>query len=333
MVDLSTTFMGLKLKNPIVPSASPLSRKVDTIKKMEDAGAAAVVMYSLFEEQIQFEAEELEHYLEFGTYKNAESLTYFPDLGQYNLGADEYLDHIRKAKAAVDIPIIGSLNGVTRGGWTDYARKIEQAGADGLELNLYYVATNPKVPGADVDKMYLDVVRAVKQSVKIPVAVKVSPFFSSTANMAQQLDSAGADALVLFNRFYQPDLDLEKLEVVPRLVLSTSTELRLPLRWTAILYGQIKASIALTTGIHQTEDVVKAVMAGADVANVCSVLLKGGVGKIGELIGGLTTWMEGREYASVAEMKGGLSQKGVAEPAAFERANYLKTLNAFRKDI
>ena len=333
MVDLSTTYMGLKLKNPIVPSASPLSRKIDMIKKLEDAGAAAVVVYSLFEEQVKFEAAELEHYLEFGTYKYAESLTYFPDLGQYNLGAEEYLEHISKAKSAVGVPIIGSLNGVTRGGWIEYARKIEQAGADGLELNLYYVAANPKLSGADVEKMYLDVVKAVKQSVKIPVAIKVSPYFSSTANMALQLDSAGADALVLFNRFYQPDLDLDKLEIVPRLALSTSAELRLPLRWTAILYGRIKASMALTTGIHQSEDVVKAVMAGADVANVCSVLLKGGVGKIGELLNGLTTWMESKEYASVGKMKGSLSQKSVAEPAAFERANYLKTLNAFRKDI
>jgi dihydroorotate dehydrogenase (fumarate) len=333
MADLSTTYMGLTLKNPIVPSASPLSRKIDSIKRMEDAGAAAVVMYSLFEEQINFEAEQLVHYLEYGTDSYAESLNYFPDLGEYNLGGEEYLNHIRKAKETVDIPIIGSLNGLTTSGWIEYASKMEQAGADGLELNVYFVAANPKLSGADVEAMYLEILKAVKQNVKIPVAMKLSPYFSSMAAMAAQLDEAGANALVLFNRFYQPDLDLAKLEVVPRLELSTSQEMKLPLRWIAILYGRIKASMALTSGVHNAEDVAKAITAGADVANVCSVLLQQGVGKISELVGGLDAWMQTKGYSSIAEMKGALSQESVAEPAAFERANYIKVLNKFNPKL
>ena len=333
MVDLSTTYMGLKLKNPIVPSASPLSHEISTIKKMEDAGAAAVVVYSLFEEQIKHEAEQLVHYLEYGTYSFAEALTYFPDLGEYKTGGEGYLEHIRKAKDAVGIPIIGSLNGITQSGWVEYASKIEQAGADGIELNVYFVAANPKLSSADVEAMYLDTLRAVKQSVKIPVAMKLSPYFSSMANMAAQLDQAGADALVLFNRFYQPDLDLSKLEVVRHLELSTSEEMKLPLRWVAILYGRIQASMALTSGIHQTEDVAKAIMAGADVANVCSVLLAEGFGKIGKLVDGLAAWMETKGYGSLNEMRGVLSQKSVAEPVAFERANYIKILQEFKPNI
>ena len=256
-------------------------------------------------------------------------MTYFPELGEYKVRGEEYLEHIRKAKEAVDIPVIASLNGVTQSGWVEYATKIEQAGADGLELNVYYVAANPKFSGTDVEAMYLDALKAVKKSVRIPVAMKLSPYFSSTSFMAQQLVGAGADALVLFNRFYQPDLDLAELAVVPNLELSTSAEMRLPLRWVAILYGRTQASLALTTGIHETDDLVKAVMAGADIANVCSVLLLEGVGRIGTLIDGLAAWMEANGYASVDEMKGVLSQKSVAEPAAFERANYIKTLQAF----
>ena len=333
MVDLNTTYMGLSLKNPVVPSASPLSREIDSIKKMEDAGAPAVVLYSLFEEQIKFEAGELEHYLEYGTNSFAEALTYFPDLGEYHLGAEEYLEHVRKAKEAVDIPVIASLNGVTQSGWVEYATEIEEAGADGLELNVYFVAANPKLGGADVEGMYLDTLKTVKGSVKIPVAMKLSPYFSSMASVAVQLDETGADALVLFNRFYQPDLDLTNLEVVSNLKLSTSEEMKVPLRWVAILYGRIEASMALTGGVHKTEDVVKAIMAGADVANVCSVLLADGVDKIGELVDGLAAWMDIRGYASIAEMKGALSQKSVAEPAAFERANYIKVLQEYKPNI
>jgi len=333
MVDLNTTYMGLSLKNPVVPSASPLSREIDSIKKMEDAGAPAVVLYSLFEEQIKFEAGELEHYLEYGTNSFAEALTYFPDLGEYHLGAEEYLEHIRKAKEVVDIPVIASLNGVTQSGWVEYATEIEEAGADGLELNVYFVAANPKLRGVDVEGMYLDTLKTVKGSVKIPVAMKLSPFFSSMASIAVQLDEAGADALVLFNRFYQPDLDLTNLEVVPHLELSTSKEMKVPLRWVAILYGRVEASMALTGGVHKAEDVVKAIMAGADVANVCSVLLADGVDKIGELVDGLAAWMDTRGYASIDSMKGALSQKSVAEPAAFERANYIKVLQEYKPNI
>lgn len=333
MVDLSTTYMGLKLKNPVVPSASPLSQNLDTIKKMEDAGAAAVVLHSLFEEQLANEAAELEHYLEYGTYRFAESLTYFPDLGDYKLQGEEYLEHIRKAKEAVDIPIVGSLNGVSLGGWTEYARKIEEAGADALELNAYYIAADMDMSGPQVEQMYLDVLKEVKGHVKIPVAMKLSPYFSAMANMAARLDQAGADALVLFNRFYQPDIDLDSLEVKPRLVLSSSEEMRLPLRWVAILYGRVEASLALTTGVHTPRDVARAITAGADVVHVCSVLLSDGIGQLGRLVSGLIEWMESEEYRSVSEMKGSLSQKAVPEPVAFERANYIKTLHEYRTGL
>jgi dihydroorotate dehydrogenase (fumarate) len=331
MVDLSTTYMGLELKHPVVPSASPLSRDLATIKAMEDAGAAAIVMHSIFEEQIEFEQETLHHFLEQGTELFSEALTYFPPMPEYRVGPEEYLDHIRQAKDAVDIPIIGSLNGISLGGWVDYARQIEQAGADGVELNIYFVAANPKTEAAEVEKLYLDILAAVKENVQIPVALKLSPFFTSMANVARRVDGAGADALVLFNRFYQPDIDLENLEVERGLVLSTSEEMRLPLRWIAILYGRITASLALTSGIHTPQDVLKAVMAGSDVANVCSVLLKNGLGKIGELVDGVRFWMEEYEYESIRQMKGSLSQQAVAEPAAFERANYIRILQTYQR--
>ena len=274
MTDLTTHYMGLSLKNPIVPSASPLSKKVSGIRQMEDAGAAAVVMYSLFEEQIDMEALAQHHFIEQATFVSAEATAYFPKAADYNRGPDGYLELIRAAKAAVDIPIIGSLNGVTPGGWTRYARLIEEAGADALELNVYLIPTRTDVAGPEIEQVYLDVLRQVKASVSVPVAMKLSPFFSALPHMAQRLDAAGADALVLFNRFYQPDFDLEELTVTPNLVLSRSEEMRLPLRWIAILYGHVKASLALTTGIHTPEDVLKAMMAGADVANVASVLLR-----------------------------------------------------------
>ena len=267
-MDLSTTFLGLKLKNPFVPSASPLMRKVDNIKRMEDAGAAAIVLHSLFEEEIRHADHELDHYLSYGAENFAEAAGFFPDLELYNRGPEGYLDHMRRVKAAVSIPVIGSLNGVSTGGWVDYAKKIQDAGADALELNMYYVAADPAQSSADVEKMYLDLVREVKSNLRIPVAVKIGHHFSAFANMAQKFDQVGADALVLFNRFYQPDFDLESLEVVPDLNLSSSYELRLRLRWVAILHGRIKADLAVTGGIHTAEDVIKAVMAGANVAMV-----------------------------------------------------------------
>lgn len=329
MVDLTTTYMGLTLKNPIVPSASPLSKSVSDIVRLAENGAAAVTMYSLFEEQIDMEALAQHHFLEQGSYSYAEALTYFPQTIEYNRGPEEYLDLIRQAKAAVDIPIIASLNGATPGGWIGYARMMEQAGADAIECNVYLIPTRLDQDAAAIENIYLEVLKAVKATVKVPVAMKLSPFFSSLPNMAYRLDRAGADALVLFNRFYQPDLDIEELTVAPNLILSQSTELRLPLRWIAILYGHIKASLALTTGVHTAEDVVKAIMAGADVANVASVLLAQGVEKIPELLSGLQHWMEMHEYESVSQMKGALSQRSCPEPAAFERANYMKVLRSW----
>ena len=331
-MDLTTTYMGMTLKNPIVPSASPLSENLDNIRRMEDAGAAAVVMYSLFEEQITLESHQLDHYLSYGVESFAEALSYFPDMGVYKVGPDEYLDRISRAKEAVDIPIIGSLNGVSTGGWIDYARRIEQAGADALELNVYYIATDLQMTGAEVEQLYLNVLRDVKKVVSIPVAMKLSPYFSSTANMAYRLAEAGADALVLFNRFYQPDFDLENLEVVPRLTLSNPYELRLPLRWVAILYGRVPVDLAITSGVRNLEDVLKGLMAGAKVTMLASELLQNGITRMSQILEGMAQWMQEYEYVSVAQMQGSMSQRSVAEPAAFERANYMKMLSSWRPD-
>ena len=332
-MDLTTSYMGLKLKNPIVPSASPLSEKVDTVKALEDAGAAAIVVYSLFEEQITHEANALDFYLSQTGESYAEALSYFPHTEDFKLGPDEYLNHISKIKQSVDIPIIGSLNGVSVGGWMKYAKNIEEAGADGLELNVYYIPTDNNLPGSQVEQIYINNLMAVKENISIPVAVKLSPYFSSMANLAKKLDSAGANALVMFNRFYQPDFDLETLEVVPNLTLSSKWELRLPLRWLAILYGNVKASLAATSGVQDYEDILKVVMAGGDVAMMCSELLRHGPERIQQILKGLENWMEEKEYVSIEQMKGSMSQKSVAEPAAFERANYMKTLQSFRPII
>jgi dihydroorotate dehydrogenase (fumarate) len=329
-MDLSTTYLGLKLKNPIVPSASPLSHTIDGMKRMEDAGASAIVMYSLFEEQIEHEKAEVEHYLSYGVESFAESLTYFPQVGDYNLGPDEYVELMRKAKKALGIPIIGSLNGISVGGWISYARKLQDAGADALELNVYYIPTDPQLVSQDVEDRYLEVLHAVKETVRIPIAMKLSPFFTSLAHMAQRLVNGGASGLVLFNRFYQPDIDIEALEVRPNLNLSSSNALRLPMRWIGILHGRVKASLAATSGIHTAQDVIKAVMAGADVTMVCSELLKQGTGRITEILADLNKWMIEHEYVSIEQMKGSMSQKSVADPAAFERANYMKALQSFK---
>ena len=329
-MDLTTTYLGLNLKNPIVPSAGPLSHTVDSMKRLEDAGASAIVMYSLFEEQIVHDAAELNYFLTQGTESFAEALTYFPEADDYNLGPEEYVEHIHRAKGALGIPVIGSLNGISTGGWVKFAKKIEEAGADAIELNVYYIPTEPNLPGTEVEERYLEVLRAVKSTVKIPVAMKLSPFFSSMANMAHKLDAAGANGLVLFNRFYQPDIDLETLEVAPNVILSTPQALRLPLRWVAILHGRVKASIAATSGIHTSEDVLKMLMAGADVTMMCSALLKHGPGRIREVLAELTQWMQEHEYNSVKQMKGSMSQKSVADPTAFERANYMKALNSYK---
>jgi dihydroorotate dehydrogenase (fumarate) len=331
-MDLTTTYMGLALKNPIVPSASPLSRSVESICRLEDAGAGAIVMYSLFEEQITQESRQLDHYLSYGIESFAEALNYFPDMETYNVGPDEYLNLISRAKMAVDIPIIGSLNGVSTGGWIEYARKIEEAGADALELNVYYIPTDIGMTGTEVEQMYVDVVRDVKQSVTMPVAVKLSPYFSATGNMAYRLAEAGAEALVLFNRFYQPDFDLDSLEVVPHLVLSHSDELRLPLRWVAILYGRVPVDFAITSGVHTCEDVLKGLMAGAKVTMIASELLQHGLHRMNDILQEMRDWLEEREYESVAQMQGSMSQQNVGEPAAFERANYMKVLQSWQPD-
>lgn len=329
-MNLTTNYLGMLLKNPVVASSSPLSHSVDSIRRLEDAGAAAVVMYSLFEEQIGFDSYYIDYHLTQGTDSYAESLSYFPDMQSYNVGPDEYLNLIRRAKEAVDIPIIGSLNGASVGGWTDYASLIEEAGADALELNVYYLPANTAVKGTDVEALYLDILSAVREVVTIPVAVKLSPFFSSIANMAGCLSEQGADGLVLFNRFYQPDFDLENLEVAPRLVLSNSNELRLPLRWTAILYGRVNADLAITSGVHTSQDVIKGLMAGAKVTMMASELLQNGVRRIGQVLNEVVTWLTEHEYESVMQMIGAMSQKHCAEPAAFERANYMKMLQSYR---
>jgi dihydroorotate dehydrogenase (fumarate) len=329
MSDLSTSYLGLSLKNPLVVSPSPLCEDLGAIRKMEDAGASAVVLHSLFEEQLSINSQDLDRFLTSGTESFAEALSYFPDMGQFKLGPEAYLEHIQKAKKAVKIPIIGSLNGVSTGGWVSFAKKIEQAGADALELNVYYIATDPDMSGAQVEQMYADLVRDVRASLKIPIAVKLGPYFSSMASVARRLDQAGANGLVLFNRFYQPDFDLEKLEVTPNLNLSRSEELRLRLCWVAILSGRIKADMAITGGVHTAEDVIKSMMAGAKVAMMTSALLKNGIEHLKTVREGITAWMEKHEYASIRQMQGSMSQKSVAEPAAFVRANYMKVLRSY----
>ena len=329
-MDLTTSYLGLKLKNPIVPSASPLSHTLDSMKRLEDAGAAAVVMYSLFEEQIAHESAELSHYLSYGTESFAEALSYFPATQDYNLGPDEYVNLVSKAKRTLGIPVIGSLNGVSTGGWVQYAKKIEEAGADALELNVYYIPTDPKISSLEVENRYIEVLQTVKKHVRIPVAMKLSPFFSAMHNIAHRLDDAGANGLVLFNRFYQPDIDLDTLEVTPNVILSTPHALRLPLRWIAILHGRVRASLAATSGIHTGVDVLKMLMAGADVTMMCSALLKHGAHHIAKTLQEVSHWMEEHEYASIQQMKGSMSQKSIADPSAFERANYMKALQSFR---
>jgi len=329
-MDLTTKYLGLELKNPIVPSASPLTQNLDLAKSLEDAGAAAIVLHSLFEEQLTHESGELDHYLNYGTESFAEATSYFPEPEEFKLGPIEYLDLIADIKKSLEIPVIGSLNGISKGGWIDYAKNIEQAGADAIELNVYYIPTSADVSSEEIENMYIDTLKAVKANVNIPVAIKLSPFFTTMANMAKKLDSAGADGLVLFNRFYQPDFDLDALEVVPNLVLSTNWELRLPLRWLAILYGNVKADLVATSGVKGYEDVLKVMMAGGSAAMMASELLRNGAGRIGEIISDLEKWMEENEYDSVKMMQGSMSQKSCAEPAAFERANYMKTLQSYK---
>jgi dihydroorotate dehydrogenase (fumarate) len=328
-MDLTTNYLGLKLRTPLVVSASPLSEEIDNIKRMADAGASAVVLYSIFEEQLRQDRLELNRNLENGTNSFAEALTYFPEPKEFRLGPEEYLKHIAAAKKATKIPIIASLNGSSNGGWTSYAKQIQQAGADALELNIYYIPTDLHLTGTEVELTYLEILKEVKAAVKIPVAVKLSPFFSNFANMAKRLDDAGADGLVLFNRFYQPDIELETLEVKPNLLLSTPMAMRLPLRWVAILHGKLRANLAATSGIHRAVDVVKMLLAGADVTMLCSTIIRHGIPQIAMIERDLVDWLEEHEYESVAQIKGSLSQKNCAEPAAFERAQYMKALTGY----
>ena len=328
-MDLTTNYLGLKLRTPLVVSASPLSEEIDNIKRMADAGASAVVLYSIFEEQLRQDRLELNRNLENGTNSFAEALTYFPEPKEFRLGPEEYLKHIAAAKQATKIPIIASLNGSSNGGWTSYAKQIQQAGADALELNIYYIPTDLHLTGTEVELTYIEILKEVKAAVKIPVAVKLSPFFSNFANMAKRLDDAGADGLVLFNRFYQPDIELETLEVKPNLLLSTPMAMRLPLRWVAILYGKLGANLAATSGIHRAVDVIKMLLAGADVTMLCSTIIRHGIPQIAMIERDLVDWLEEHEYESVAQIKGSLSQKNCAEPAAFERAQYMKALTGY----
>jgi len=330
MTDLSTTYLGLNLKNPLVASASPLSKKLDRAKKLEDAGISAIVMYSLFEEQIIHESLELDHYMNRGSESFAEALSYLPDGGLYGISPEKYLNQVAGLKKALEIPVIGSLNGVSKGGWTSYAKKIEEAGADALELNMYFIATDENMTSNDIEDMQVELVAEVKSAISIPLAVKISPFVTSVPNFVRRLVDAGADGLVLFNRFYQPDFDLDELEIVHSLDLSTSADLRLPLRWISILHGKVNADLALTSGIHTHKDVLKAMMAGAKVAMTASNLLHNGEQAIGPLLSDLETWMKEREYESIQQMQGSMSQKSVKEPAVFERANYMKVLGSFR---
>ena len=328
-MDLQTTYLGLRLRSPLVPSASPLSESLDNIRRMEDAGAGAVVLHSLFEEQLRAEQNTLMRHLLHGSDSYAEALSYVPHTSAFHRGPDAYLDHIRRAKQQVDIPIIASLNTSTGGPWTKYARQIEEAGADALELNIYGVPTNPEQTSQDIERQYLEIVRAVCHEIKIPLALKLSPFFTSLVHLAGQFVVAGADGLVLFNRFYQPDIDLRTLEVHPHVILSSPVVMRLPMRWIAILYGRVRADLAATSGIHTAPDVLKMLMVGARVTMVCSVLLKRGIEYLGTLERDMILWMTEHEYESVAQMQGSLSQQHCPDPGAFERAQYTQALIGF----
>ena len=329
MTDLATTYLGLRLRHPLAASAGPLSRTLDGIRQLEDAGAAAIVLFSLFEEQIRLENAATRHLISAGAESFPEALDYFPAVEEYEVGPEPYLELIRRAREATEIPIIASLNGVTSEGWADYARKMEQAGASALELNVYCIPADLTTTGREVEDLYLDVVREVRGAVRIPIAMKLNPFFSAPGHMARQLVASGADGLVLFNRFYQPDFDLETLEAAPTLQLSRPEEIRLPLLWIAILHGRLEVTLAASTGVHSSDEVIKYLLAGADAVMTTSALLQHGPRHLETLVGGLREWLEQRGYASVEQMKGSMSQINVANPTAFERANYIKILDSF----
>lgn len=330
MIDLSINYMGLKLKNPIVASSSYLWEDPRNIKKAEKSGAAAVVLHSLFEEQLEIQQDELNKFLLQGTESYAEALTYFPEIKEFKFAPDEYIDLLKQIKSDSEIPIIGSLNGVSDGGWIKYAQKIEEAGADALELNIYYIPTDPSINSEKIEENYFNLVKSVKQKIRIPLAVKLSPYFTSTPNLLKKIEEAGADAFVIFNRFYQPDIDIENLEITKDLVLSSSDELRLRLRWAAIMYGKIKPDIAITGGIHTSPDVIKSIMAGAKVSMMTSALIKNGIEHIEKTLSEVTDWLSKHEYESMKSIQGLLSQENVLEPSAYERANYMKILGSYK---
>ncbi|MGA2689474.1 MAG: dihydroorotate dehydrogenase-like protein [Candidatus Korobacteraceae bacterium] len=329
MIDLSTNYLGLKLKNPVVVSASPLTEKLENFARLEDAGAAAIVMYSLMEEQIEAESANMDNALEYGTNSYAEATSYFPDMQKYHVGPDRYLELLHKGKQSVSIPVIGSLNGRSPGGWVRYSEYMEQAGADALELNIFDIPTDPSLTADDLETRYCNLVRTIRKSVRIPIAVKLGPYFTSCANFVKRLSEAGADGVVIFNRFYQPDFDIEELEVTPNLVLSSPHELRLRLHWAAILYHQVETYIAITGGVHDSTDVLKCMMAGAHVTMMTSALLKYGIEHIGVVLAGMERWMEEHEYVSVRQMRGSMSMVNVENPAAFLRGNYIKMLGSY----
>jgi dihydroorotate dehydrogenase (fumarate) len=332
MLDLSTTYLGLHLKNPVVPSSSPLMKSLDNIKRLEDAGAPALILHSLFEEQLIRERDTLDYFLAYGTESFSEAPTFFPNLSNYNFGPQGYLEHIRKIKNAVKIPVIASLNGFSPGGWIGIAQQIEQAGADAIELNMYYIAADYEQDSPQVEDTYLHLLRDIKASVKIPISVKLGDQFTAFANFARRLDKEGANGLVLFNRFYQPDLDLENLNVVPDLELSTPYEMRLRLRWIAILYGSVECDLAVTGGVHSAEDVLKCMMTGANAAMMTSALLLNGIGHLKKVLTDLREWMDKHEYESIKQMRGSMSQKSVSQPAAYERANYMRVLQSYNQN-
>jgi dihydroorotate dehydrogenase (fumarate) len=329
MIDLSTQYLGLKLRNPLVVAASPLCNEISNLRQMEDAGASAVVLRSLFEEEINSEVYELDRFLAESSEVGAESSNIFPNLDHFGMGLEVYLQRIGEAKKAIAIPVIASINGISRGGWVSYARDLEQAGADALELNIYFIPTDPREDPEHIEQRYLDLVAEVRSTVSIPVSVKVGPHFSNFANMARRLVAAGADGLVLFNRFYQPDFDLDLLEIKPALVLSNSSELLYRLFWTASLHGQIQADIAITGGVHTAEDVVKSMMAGAQVTQLASALLQRGIGYLRPLCQQVESWMDKHSYESVRQMQGCMSQKNVPNPNALQRANSMTVRSSY----
>lgn len=328
-MNLKTNYLGKELDSPLVASASPLSQDIDSIKKIEDAGGSAVVIYSLFEEQLKLEQKEMHFHTTQYNELSAEAGSFFPDPSEYKLGPDQYLEHISKAKAAVNIPIIASINGSTIGGWTEFAKKMQEAGADAIELNIYHIPTELDMCSVDVEQSYIDILKSVKAAVNIPVALKLSPFFTNFSNMAKRFDDAGADALVLFNRFYQPDINLDDLVIEPKVTLSNSTNSRVPMRWIAMLKDRVKADLAATSGIHTSQDVIKLVMAGADVTMMCSALLMHGVGHINKVKGELSQWLESHEYESLAQMQGSMSASKIGLSSGYERAQYMKAITNY----